>query len=94
MGSKQQLLQRIGLSATFVGWLVILVGAWPVLVSRLSVLQWVGGSMIHLGAIGLVVVVEHRQSAPQPSRGEVRVLVGCFLASWGFYLSLISKLGQ
>ena len=94
MGSKQQLLQRICLSVIFVGWLAMLVEAWPVLLSRLSALQWVAGSMIHLGAIMLVAVLEHGQSAPQPSRMDVRVLVPCFLLSWIFDLSLISKLGQ
>ncbi len=94
MGSKQQLLQRICLSVIFVGWLGMLVEAWPVLVSRLSALQWGAGSMIHLSAIGLVVVLEHGQSAPQRSHMAVRVLVPSFLLSWIFYLSLISRLGQ
>ena len=94
MASKQQLLQRIGLSVIFVGWLGMLVEAWPVLVSRLSALQWATGSMIHLGAILLVVAVERRPSTPQPSRMDVRVLVASLLSSWIFDLSVISKLGK
>lgn len=92
---SERILPPIGLGLVGLGALAMLIDVWPLLVAKLSGLQWLGGGMIHLGALGVVVdVCRRRETAPQQMALQIRMLVMCMLVSWSFDLSLLTKVAH
>jgi hypothetical protein len=93
--ASARFLQPICLGLVGLGLLELLIEAWPLLVAKLSVLQWLAGGMIHLGTLCVVIdACRRREAGPEQMARQIRMLVVCMFVSWTFHLSLLTKLAQ
>jgi hypothetical protein len=95
MLTKSRILPFIGLGLVALGWLTVLLEAWPVLTAQLDPLQWFSLGAIHVGAIGMAFeAVRKSYAAAAPLRSVVLVLAMTMMMSWCSYLSLLNKIGK
>jgi hypothetical protein len=93
--SSERFIQPIWFGLMGLGPLGMLIDVWPLLVAKLSVLQWLAGGMIHLGALGVVIdVCRRREAGPERMARQIQVLLICMLSSWTFDLSLLTKVAH
>ncbi|MEO8178832.1 MAG: hypothetical protein ABI895_08370 [Deltaproteobacteria bacterium] len=86
--------QLVAVGIMLAGWIVMIVDAWPQLVTRLSSLLWVSVVAIHGGALVVAVHVYLESRKQATTSREILNLLSSWLMTWVLDFALFTKLGK